>query len=251
VRLYHQIDGTGPAVVLLHPVGLDMTCFTALTGELSPRFQVVRLDLRGHGRSPAVACDMQLADYAEDVHELLVEFGLAPASIVGFSFGGMIAQTLALSHPTDVRALVIGACPSTLAIDQRAAMLERGTSAVRLGMEAVVEPTLERWFTPGFRTSGDAQRIARQLLADDVRGWAAAWRAISTLETQPRLAAITAPTLCLAGELDASAPPAVVRTIASAITGAQFVVVPGAPHMLFIEQPQAVARIIAGFLARV
>jgi 3-oxoadipate enol-lactonase len=247
--LHHRIEGSGPTVVLLHPVGLDLTCFDGLVPELTPRFQVIRADMRGHGRSPAVSCDVRLADYADDVHDLLIALGLAPAAVVGFSFGGMIAQSFGLAHASDVGALVIGACPSTLSTEQREMMLERGTAAVRLGMEAVAEPTMRRWFTPAFLGSDEAQAVRQRLVTDDVRGWAAAWRAISELDTQPDLGSIAVPTLCVAGEMDTAAPPEVVQAVAAAIPNARFVVIRGTSHMLFIEQPRAVGAAIATFLA--
>ena len=71
---------------------------------------------------------------------------------------------------------------------------------------------------------------------------------MAAIDTAPRLASIDVPTLCLAGELDVSSPPPVVEAIAQRYPGARFVVVPGAPHMLFIEQPNAVAAAIADFL---
>ena len=63
-------------------------------------------------------------------------------------------------------------------------------------------------------------------------------------------AAIRVPTLCIAGELDVSSTPADLTQIANAIPGATLEVIGGAPHMLFIEQPQAVAQVILGFLDR-
>ena len=73
---------------------------------------------------------------------------------------------------------------------------------------------------------------------------------MAAIDTSARLGAIRVPTLCVAGELDKSSPPDIVATIAERIAGARFVVIPGAPHMLFIEQPRAVARVIGDFLAR-
>ena len=64
------------------------------------------------------------------------------------------------------------------------------------------------------------------------------------------LPTIRVPTLCIAGELDLSSPPQAVALIANAIPGATLKVIAGAPHMLFIEQPQAVAEAILPFLDR-
>jgi 3-oxoadipate enol-lactonase len=163
----------------------------------------------------------------------------------------MIAQTLALRHPQDVSALVPCACPSTLAEQNRAVAAERGATAECGGMEAVLDATLARWFTDAFRAGSGAEPARRRLLADDVGGWAHAWRAMARIDTAPHLHAIRVPTLCIAGEVDKSSPPEVVAAIAMAIPGARFTTIPGAPHMLFIEQPHAVAKAILAFLDEV
>ena len=246
--LHHVIDGTGRPVVLLHPVGLDLTFLQPLVALLASRCRVMRMDLRGHGRSPLMPLARGLEDFADDVHETLVHKGFAPCALVGFSFGGMVAQTLALRHPGDVDALVACACPGSLAPENRAIARARGDEAEGGGMRAVLEATLERWFTVPFRAQGGDAAARARLLSDDPHGWAQGWRAIAAIDNLSRLASLRVPALCIAGELDKSSPPHIVQAIAEAIPGARFRVIPGAPHMLFIEQPQAVAREILAFL---
>jgi 3-oxoadipate enol-lactonase len=248
VPLDCTIDGTGPHVALLHPVGLDRTFLQPIAAELVGRYRVMCVDLRGHGRSPTCPAPSGLDDYTDDVHALLADRRFAPCAVVGFSFGGMVAQALALRHPGDVSALVPCACPSTLAEPNRAIAAQRATDAERGGMAAILDATLARWFTEAFRKSGRADAARARLLSADVQGWAEAWRAIARIDTAPHLGRVRVPTLCIAGEVDASSPPAIVAAIAAAIPAARFVTIPGAPHMLFIEQPQAVAREIRAFL---
>jgi 3-oxoadipate enol-lactonase len=246
--LHYRLDGAGPAVVMLHPVGLDLTVFDALAFELARNFTVLRVDLRGHGRSPWQSPGPSLETYADDVHAVLVRLDFTPAAIVGFSFGGMVAQVLALTHPGDVSALVISACASTLSDEGRRVLASRGAAAEQDGMQAVVDVTLKRWFSDAFRARGGDQWVRDRLLTIDPRSWADAWRAMSAIHTAPRLTEITVPTLCLAGEADVSAPPNTVRAIASGISRATFNIIPAAPHMLFIEQDQAVAAVLTAFL---
>jgi len=250
-RLHYEITGHGPHVVLLHPVGLDLTFLDPLADAMRQKFTILSVDLRGHGRSPLTPPAGSLQDFVEDVHALLVQLAYAPAALVGFSFGGMLAQVLTLSHPGDVSALVVCASRSTLTPEARQISAARGSDAERAGMAAVLEATMDRWFTPQFRASGSADAAAKRLLANDATGWAQAWRAISTIDTAARLDEIRVPTLCVAGELDKSSPPEIVKAIADKIPGARYAVVPGAPHMLFVEQPQEIARLVTGFLSEV
>ena len=246
--LHHSVEGAGPRVLLLHPVGLDLTFLQTMAGQLASRYRVMCMDLRGHGRSALMPLADGLADYADDVQATLVQADFAPCAVIGFSFGGMVAQALTLRHTAAVTALVPCACPCTLTEAARRVAVARAQDAEQGGMAAVLEATLERWFTPAFRDSGRDAAARERLLSDDPRGWGQGWRAIARIDTLPLLPTLRMPALCIAGELDKSSPPLAVRTIASAIPGAGFKVIAGAPHMLFIEQPQAVARVVMSFL---
>lgn len=248
VPLNYAIDGSGPRVVLLPAVGLDLTFVEPMAKELMRDFTVLRVDLRGHGKSPMEPLAPSLDEYAEDLHALLHQLDFAPAAIAGFAFGGMVAQTLALNHPEDVSALIPCTCPSTLSDERRAISAARGTDALRDGMGSIIDVTMERWFNDDFRLAGGDAPARERLLSNDIRGWAAAWSAMSRVDTLRRLGAIKVPTLCIAGEVDKSSSPAIVKQIADAIPGARYTILPRGPHMLFIEQPREVAALIADFL---
>ena len=78
-----------------------------------------------------------------------------------------------------------------------------------------------------------------------------AFTAMAAIDTAPRLDGIKVPTLCLAGEVDKSTPPPVVKAMADAIPGARFAVLPGGPHMPFVEMPEEVAKVVGGFFKEV
>jgi pimeloyl-ACP methyl ester carboxylesterase len=118
-------------------------------------------------------------------------------------------------------------------------------------MSDVLEATLDRWFTPQFRSAGKDQAARTRLLSDDVEGWAQAWYAMGDIGTLPRLPSIRVPTLCIAGGVDKSSPPPIVQAIAAAIPGARYALIAGAPHMLFIERPEETTRLIREFLQSV
>lgn len=248
--LHHTLEGplTGARVLLLHAVGIDLTFLAPLAALLATRYRVMRMDLRGHGQSAALPLAQSLEDFADDVHDTLAQTGFGPCAVTGFSFGGMVAQTLALRHPAGMTALIPCACPCTLTPERRALSRARGDDAERSGMGVVIDATMERWFTPAFRTSAKAQAARSHLLERDLRGWTQGWRAMAKIDLLPRLPTLRVPTLCIAGELDISSTPENVRQIADTIPGAQYQIIAGAPHMLFIEQPQAVAQAISQFL---
>ena len=251
VRLRYEMDGEGPTVLLLHPVGLDSTCWDAQVAAFVPSFRVLRVDLRGHGQSDVPPPPYTLNEFAADVHSLLRQLRLTPAHVIGLSLGGMVAQVLALEHPDDVRSLILADTTGTLSPEARQAVVERGAAAERDGMTSVVDGTLERWFTPGFMRSGMVARCREKLLADDVQGWAATWRAISAVDTDSRLPEIKVPTLVMIGEVDLSVPVARARAMASQIPGAALHVATGAPHMLPLERPDLFNPPVLEFLRNV
>jgi 3-oxoadipate enol-lactonase len=249
--LNHRIDGSrGPRLLLLHPIGLDLTCFDRLVAALQGRYAILRVDANGHGGSPPTPGPADLDAYAAEIHATITSLEWVPTAVIGFSFGGMLAQTLALAQPPDVDALVIGACASTFSAEARRAIAARGEKAAAEGMAAVVDATLERWFSRDALGTDAAAAVRRRLLSDNVGAWVRAWRAIAGIDTAPRLGSIAVPTLCIAGGADRSAPPPVVEAIARAIPSARFEVIPRAPHMLFIEQPHEVAALLDDFLGR-
>jgi 3-oxoadipate enol-lactonase len=116
-------------------------------------------------------------------------------------------------------------------------------------MAAIVDATIERWFTAPFRGDAAVARVRERLLSDEVTGWSAGWHAIAGMALTPQLGAVRAPTLVLAGEHDVATPPAMAEaTVASAIPGAHFAVLPGAPHMMQIETEAAFTRAVVDFV---
>lgn len=251
LRLHGRSEGTGPLTVLLHPVGLDGSFWGGLPAALAAHRRVLSLDLAGHGASPAVQRPRPIEAYADDVAAAIREVDAGPAEVVGLSFGGMVAQMVAVRHPDLVAALIPCGCGGTFGAEIRPMLRERGMVAERDGMQAIVEPTLARWFTPDFLSNSAVARVRERLLADEVAAWSAGWHAIAGLDATPHLGGLKVPTLVIAGELDAATPPAVSEaTVARAIPGARFTILPGAPHMMQIECEAAYTGAVAGFLLR-
>ncbi|NEI72445.1 alpha/beta fold hydrolase [Rhizobium lusitanum] len=241
------IEGEGEDLVLLHPVGLDHTFWGALASLVGKR--VLSLDLRGHGESGAPDERPPIEVYAEDVHATMRHHGMERAAVLGLSFGGMVAQTLALSYPGAVSRLIVCACPGGLPPEAHAMIRERGLAAERRGMAAVVETTLERWFTPAFMDDPRVERVRQRLLSDDPKLWSDGWHAIAGFWALPRLGSITVPTMVIAGEHDKATSREASTTLAAAIPGASLSILPGAPHMMQIENNPAFVEAVAEFLA--
>jgi 3-oxoadipate enol-lactonase len=110
--LYYERDGSGPPLLFISGTGGDLRNKpNVFDGPFAKRFDVLGYDQRGLGRSSKPDLDYAMADYADDAAALLDAVGWARARVVGVSFGGMVAQELALRHPGKVERLVL-ACTS-------------------------------------------------------------------------------------------------------------------------------------------
>ena len=250
VELNYCIDGSGPHLLLLHAVGMDLTLLDPLAAILAKDFTILRPDLRGHGNSP-YAPAVSLYDYADDVHALLAKLNFGPCAVAGFAMGGMVAQALVVKYPQDVSALVLANINHQGTEQSFAALMSRVADAQRDGMAPILDTTMERWFNEPFRAKGGDAAVRARLLSNDIRGWCDAFRAMAHVDTAPKLKSIKVPTLCVAGEVDKSTPPPVVQAMADAIPGARYFVLPNGPHMPFVEMPQDVAKMVGGFLKEV
>ena len=246
--LHCEVTGTGRDLVLLHPVGLDHTFWQSLATAAARTHRVIAIDLRGHGRSPPADKGTSLDDYVDDIHATIAQHCKAAAGVLGLSFGGMLAQMLALRHPEDVAGLVLCGCTGGFADEVRPVLRERGLAAERDGMEAIVAATIERWFTPAFRADPAVERVRQRLRTDDAVSWSAAWHAMSTFHALPRLGEIAVPTLVIAGELDAATPVAGATKLAESIRGARLRVLASAPHMMQIERADDYTAAVMQFL---
>ena len=245
---------TGPrdlgTVVLIHPVGLDLTYWGEQIEALRTRYDVIAFDLPGHGRSPGRPEDVTFARFAAATAALIEQQAAAPVHVVGISVGGMIAQTLALSHPALVRSLTLIATAATFSQQGRTVIGRRAEAIQAGGMAAVVAPFLERWFTPETLAQRPdiTDRITKTLLGDDPSIQAAMWTMVAGLDVLERLSEIECPTLVLVGDRDPSTPPAFSAVIAEHIAGSQMAVLPDASHMIFLEQPDLINRHLMEFL---
>jgi 3-oxoadipate enol-lactonase len=240
--------GPGLPIVLLHSLGLDRGVWLPVAQRLAPLARVVVPDLPGHGADAAEAPLRGIAQAADQIVELLDELGIGRALVGGISMGGAMAQELALRHPGRVAGLaLLATMPKGFP-----AFLDRATAAEEGGMEAVVAPTLQRWFRPEDVAASTSAVLYAQacVRALPVAAWASAWRALAAHHAQDRLGSIACPTLCLAGEVDPSTPPALVQSIAAAIPGATFHVVEGAPHLLTLTHSGEVSAHLEGFARR-
>jgi 3-oxoadipate enol-lactonase len=119
IKLYYEVHGHGPPVVLIPGLGADTRLFFNVVPLLATLHQVVVVDPRGGGRSDKPAGDYSIEQMAEDVAGLFGTLGIASADVVGYSMGGKIALQLATGHPELIDHLILGATAARPAVTRR------------------------------------------------------------------------------------------------------------------------------------
>ena len=231
----------GAAVVLLHGTPLDLRAWDPLVPALRATRRVVRFDARGHGVAQGVPV-ADVAQLAVDVVTVLDHLDVADGHVVGHSWGGEIAQRVAVEHPDRVRRL-------SLLCTRASPFPPFGDLATSLRAGTVdLEALLGRWFTAEERAEPDgaASTVRAWLRGADLERWAAALEMISTFDDLADLGTVTAPTDVVAAELDAVATPQHMAEIAAALPDATSHVLAGARHLAPLQRPDEIARILLG-----
>lgn len=239
VDLNFVVGGAGPYVTLVHSLASDLTLFDAQARFLEERFTVLRLDIRGHGKSPVPSSPYSMTGLASDVQRLFDKLGISQTAWVGVSLGGMIGLTYAIERPGVITRLVLSDTTAGYPSEAHAGWRERIGAVRNRGMAAVVQGTLARWFTAGFlaREPAQASHFADLIAGTPAEGFAGCCNAIIGYDVSGKLDQVRCPTLVMVGQEDQATTPAMAETLARGIPGARSHVIPDAAHQASIEQP--------------
>jgi len=259
--LHLHVDSSVGAtpVLMLHGFTGSSETWAPLRDALGDGFATLAVDLPGHGTSgaPDDPGRYALGRLAADLTRVLDAFGVERATVLGYSLGARAALRFALDHPRRVAALVLeGVSPGIVDPAERSA--RRASDAVladaieREGVAAFVD-LWEQW--PLFATQAALPQATReglraQRLANRPRGLANSLRGAGAGAEAPvvkQLPTVSAPTLLIAGALDAKYV-ALGRLMESSMPQARLSVVEGAGHAVHLEQPAAFASLVAEFL---
>jgi (E)-2-((N-methylformamido)methylene)succinate hydrolase len=236
-----------PALVLLHGVGLNQSIWEDQVKFFSPTHRVLTYDLLGHGgetRRGAV-----LDDWVQQLEGKIEGLGIAKFSLLGFSFGGMIAQRYAARHAGKIDKLILMNTVYDRSEADRAGVLARLDLARREGPQAIVSAALARWFSPN-ATSELLAYYDKLLRGNDAKAFLAAYECFAKSDTELKgaLTNFTRPTLVITGELDTGSTPAMAQKLAGVIPGAECYIVAEGRHMMPAEMPEVLNPVLLRFL---
>ena len=253
LEAYYEIHGTEgkPWLVFSHSLACSSRMWQGQVAAFQDRYRVLVYDTRGHGQSAAPKGQYTLEGLADDVHGLFTQLKVEKPHFVGLSMGGMIGQTFALKYPGALASLTLADTTSRYPAEAAPLWQDRIRTAEEKGMQALVQTTLERWFTAPFRASRkeDVESVAAQILKTPLAGYIGCCHAIPKISVTDRLKELQLPALVICGEQDPATPPAMAREIVQHLPGAKLALIPQAAHLANIEQPEAFNRALDGFLS--
>jgi len=243
---------SAPVVTLSHSLATDLSMWDPQVAVLKSGYRVLRYDTRGHGGTDAPEGPYTLKQLAEDVRALLQALRIPKTHFMGISMGGMIGQVLALKNPGMLQSLIF--CDTSSRIPEEALPIweERIGLAQKQGMDALVESTMERWFTASFRRKPlpELEKVRLMIRTTPVKGYVGCSRAIMRLNLTEHLREITLPSFIIVGEEDPGTPVAASQVIHEQIKGSELAILKSAAHLSNIEQQDAFNTAVMAFLKR-
>jgi len=247
VRIAFDRVGSGAPLVLMHGAEASRQMFASLVPLLAPHFSVIAYDQRDCGDTEGPEQAATLADLAGDAQRLIKGLGYKRAHVFGSSYGGRVAQALALLHPQTVDRLVLASTwPLPRPYEELCPDAKR-LAELRLGLPGTAEE-LAGWFFPEafLQQCPELRRIFANARPQTARSARRAQAVATTLEAG--VSAIVAPTLILAGELDRVVPASVTLAMAGRIRGADAVLLPAIGHVTTMQAPEVVTQHLLRFL---
>ncbi|NBC84847.1 MAG: alpha/beta fold hydrolase [Bacteroidetes bacterium] len=251
-RLHVEEDGQGKPLLLVHGLGSSARDWFAQVPHFAPRYRVLTLDLRGHGRSDKPREAYSIAQFARDVAVLLRKRDAWPAHVVGLSMGGMVALQLALNAPALVQSLTVVNSASDVRLKTWHDLwfyASRRLAVQVLGMRRVGKIIAEKLFV-----RPDQEDLRREFVErwadNDPAAYVRTVDAIMGWSVHDRLHEIDIPSLFVSSEHDYT--PVSSKNLAVArMPNAELAVVDGARHALPVECPDRFNELVGDFLRRV
>ncbi|MFD8231621.1 4-carboxymuconolactone decarboxylase [Streptomyces sp. NPDC059696] len=243
--LQYRFDGPedAPVLILGPSLGTTWHMWDRQIPELTKQWRVFRFDLPGHGGAPAYPAG-SVGELTARLLATLDELGVHRFGYAGCALGGAVGIELALRHPERLASLaLIAASPRFGTADE---FRQRGVIVRTNGLDPIARTAPERWFTGGFAAAQPAitEWAVQMVRTTDPGCYIASCEALASFDVRPELGRVGVPTLVLVGSDDQVTGPAEARTLVAGIPDARLAVVPGASHLVPVEQPAAVTDLL-------
>ena len=248
--IYYEIHGKGAPLVLIHGLGSSILDWENQVEFLSKHFQIVAIDLRGHGKSGKPSGPYSVPRFASDTAKLIQFLNLAPAHVAGISMGGMVAFQLALDAPKLVKSLIIINSGPELVLrtfQERMTFLQRRLIVRCLGMARMAQ-LLAKILLPEPHQKSLQRKLVKRWAKNDKKAYLASLRAIIGWSVADRISTIQCPTLVISADNDYT-PVSFKEKYVSKMARAKLVVIRNSRHLSPVDQPGQVNDALMKFLS--
>ncbi len=242
MQLHVERYGAGEKIVFIHGAGGSTSGWYFQREYLKRSFEVVLLDLPGHGQSGEQGC-RSIEDYAAAVKAAFEENGLEGSYLAGHSMGGMIAMHLAVARPHLLKGLILIGTGARLRVFPQileGILKDKEKTVISIMRFAFSKKAPDAMVRSGFQ---EMMKSTADVIYGD-------FDSCDKSDMLAKVKEIAKPTLVICGLDDALTPPKYSEFLSREIPGAQLVLVPDAGHMVMIEKPEETNRAIETFAAR-
>jgi 3-oxoadipate enol-lactonase len=247
--LHVEVEGpeNAPVLMLGNSLGTDLHMWDDQASEFAMHFRLIRHDRRGHGQSGVTKGPYNFDIFGRDIVKILDALKIKKTNWCGLSMGGMDGQWLGANAADRIEKLVLA--NTNFYYADKTPWNDRIKFVEEKGLNELVGPNMERWFTKEFRERAPQviARVTKMFLGTKVPGYVASCAAVRDMDFRATNPKVKAPTLVIVGAKDPATPPAAGEAIAKAIPGAKLVSFEAA-HISNIEQPKAFADAVLNFL---
>jgi 3-oxoadipate enol-lactonase len=250
-KIHVEVEGPehAPVLMLSNSLGTNLHMWDEQVAPFTRHFRLVRYDRRGHGLSGVPKGPYSMDRLGRDALAILDALAIQRVNWCGLSMGGMVGMWLGAHAPDRIDKLILSNTSSYF--PDRAMWDERIKLVREKGLAAMVDGTMERWFTKGFRDRSPETiaRIREMFLATNIEGYIGCGEAIRDMDHRSLLAKITAPTLVIAGRHDPATTLEAGEFIAQHTPNAELAVLETA-HIANMERPKEYAETVLAFLLK-
>lgn len=243
-------QNTQPTILLSNSIGADLHMWDEFVSLLQDRFQIIRYDTRGHGRSGLGSQQLTIDMLGRDVITILDTLKISRAFICGLSLGGLTAQWLGAAFPERFDGIVLA--NTAVNFPPEKMWHDRAKTVREQGMQPLLAPTLERWFTKSYRERQPARiaEVSKMIAGTSPEGYARCCEVLAATDLSGTAAKVQKPVRVICGQHDPSTTPARGEELARLIPQADMVTLDAA-HISSIEAADEFANAVSNFIERV
>ena len=251
-----SMTGRGPLVVLIHGVFMNRRMWESQVAALSPFNRVCCLDMLGHGDSLNPPGDRVLADFVEQVHQVIEFLSKYGNSVLGgFSMGGLVSQAYAVQYHASLRGLMLLNTVYQRSASESNIVEQRLEGMLKGGLDSLIESANGRWFT-------NSDRDQTPEAIEEILGWMRDGAFQPKLKAYPvfargdkdtagKLNSISCPALVMTGDGDGGSTPLMAKQMAESIPDSRLQILDGHRHMMPVLGANLVNSLILDFLREI